>query len=79
LYVSIYTTFNINLIDFTPGAWDIPLLYAGIMLKSTQSVGGNTVYIDSITGTSNQTVIVGKIPTTPSNVQALQTSLNSLL
>jgi hypothetical protein len=41
--------------------------------------GGNALYIDSITGGTNSTVVVGRIPATPSNVQTLQASLNWLV
>jgi hypothetical protein len=49
-----------------------------MLLTAAQSTGENTVYIDSITGTSS-TRIVGRIPTTPLNAQTLKTSLTSLL
>jgi hypothetical protein len=55
----------------------LPLI-SGTLFSTVQSAGGNALYIDSITGTSS-TKVVGRIPATPSNVQALQTSVNSIL
>jgi hypothetical protein len=44
-----------------------------------QAAGSNFAYIDSMSETTNTTTIIGRIPTTPSNSQALLAQMNSII